>query len=479
MERLKGKSLLLFPADCCVVDIETTGLDPEFCEIIEVAALRIRGGEIAAQFSELIKPSEPIDEFITELTGITNDMLEDAPYLDTVLPAFREFIGSDQIVGHNVHFDINFLYDSSEMLGLSTFSNDFIDTMRIARIVLPELPHHRLRDLTKHYQITNPQAHRAAGDCIATHELLHRLNSDAETKQIDISKRPQKTHCRAKELTAQTDTFDETHPLYKKMCVFTGALSRMTRREAMQLVLNLGGICGDGVTKNTDFLIIGNTEYCSNIRGKKTEKMKKAEDLILKGNDLTIISESVFYDLIQGEDIEDNDNNDSNDNKNYDKLIQAIRELSHKAALNLEMPDGFFELVENQKSHSLWIVEPMTKARAQMVLTVERRGKSGQKYGRLITKKTVLDKIGEIDFFTSNNDSTLSYLDINDLTSDHSIKLWKIICHCAESFTPSERFGCCHLFRECSIARKCLHSDLFYARACWYRKNLENGKIFY
>ena len=78
MERLKGNNLLMFPADCCIIDIETTGLDPEYCEIIEIAALRIRNGEITERFSELVKPSVPLDPFITALTGITNDMMKDA-----------------------------------------------------------------------------------------------------------------------------------------------------------------------------------------------------------------------------------------------------------------------------------------------------------------------------------------------------------------------------------------------------------------
>lgn len=503
MERIKGKSLLLFPADYCIIDIETTGLDPAYCEIIEIAALRIRNGGISAQFSELVKPSEPIDSFITELTGITNDMLKDASPLSDVLPAFRSFVGSDLLVGHNVHFDINFLYDGSEQLCLSRFHNNFIDTMRIARIVLPELPHHRLKDLAGHYQIINPQEHRAEGDCLTTFELLKCLQADAEFKQIDLSQYPLKksnSHkgLRAKDLSAQTSDFDESHPLYRKMCVFTGALSKMKREEAMQLVLDAGGQCGDNVTQKTDYLIVGNTEYCSNMHGSKTSKMKKAEELILKGYDLTIISESVFYDLIEGYSCIDSEcskdepvlsaQDDScasaetageNVSVDYDQLVRLIAEMMNKTAQELNAPDGFFDLVENQKSHSLWIVEPMTRARSQMVLTVEKRGKAGQKYGRISAKKALLDKIKAQHFTVSGSDPMIAYLDMTEIKTKYTDQLRKLIQYSAENFTPSERFGCCHLYRECSATGKCLHSDLFYARACWYRKNLEDGKIFY
>ena len=100
--------------------------------------------------------------------------------------------------------------------------------MRIARIVLPEMKHHRLRDLTELFQIINPHEHRAEGDCVATLELLRSLKREATSKEIDISQYRRKHYSgvRAKDLSAQTDTFDNSHPLFGKMCVFTGALSR-------------------------------------------------------------------------------------------------------------------------------------------------------------------------------------------------------------------------------------------------------------
>lgn len=298
MEREKGKNLLVFPENCCIIDLETTGLDTEYDEIIEVAALRIRNGQITESFSRLVKPASEISEFITELTGITTEMVQDAPTISEVLGDYISFIGNDTVVGHNVNFDINFIYDTAVKLGLPLFQNDYADTMRIARVVLPELQHHRLKDLTKHYQIENLAAHRAAGDCNTTLKLLNALKADATSKAIDLTKF-KKHKLRAADLTAQTDEFDISHPLYGKVCVFTGALNSMQRKDAMQIVLNLGGNCADNVTKKTDFLIIGDTEYCTCVKNGKTGKMKKAEDLILKGNDLTILSEDAFIDLVE------------------------------------------------------------------------------------------------------------------------------------------------------------------------------------
>ena len=134
----KGKAVNALPEDYVALDLETTGLDPEWDSIIEIGMVRVRHGEVAAEYSTLVNPGIEIDEFITELTGITNDMLAAAPALPEVLPAARDFLGDDIILGHNINFDINFIYDNCEYQGLKPISNDYIDTMRISRRVLPE-----------------------------------------------------------------------------------------------------------------------------------------------------------------------------------------------------------------------------------------------------------------------------------------------------------------------------------------------------
>ncbi len=103
----------------------------------------------------------------------------------------------------------------------------------------------------------------------------------------------------AKNIFPQTENFDETHPLYNKTCVFTGVLEKVDRKQAMQIVANLGGICGDSVTSKTNYLILGNNDYCRSIKDGKSSKQKKAEILKLKGNDIEIIPENVFYEMIE------------------------------------------------------------------------------------------------------------------------------------------------------------------------------------
>lgn len=300
----KGNSLLTFPDDFTIIDLETTGLDPTFDEIIEVGAIRVRNGDVTDTFSSLVKPEKEVDAFITEITGITNEMLADAPSISEIFPDFLSFVSNDIIVGHNVNFDINFVYDTNSKLYNQYFSNSFTDTLRLSRRLLPELEHHRLKDLINHFEIDIERQHRSLDDCKATLECYNKLKSLAVEKYdtLDNFYIENKSKCKKRLDLSQIKTavteFDEDNPFFEKVCVFTGVLEKMKRSDAAQLVVDLGGICGNSVTKKTNYLILGNNDYCPTIRDGKSTKQKKAEELKLKGNDIEIISENTFYDML-------------------------------------------------------------------------------------------------------------------------------------------------------------------------------------
>ncbi len=166
MERkFKGQSLFAFPSDYTVVDIETNGLISGVCEIIEVSALKVRNEIIEDSFSTLIKPTEQINWFITRLTGITDEMVENAPDIADVMQNFYGFIGTDILIGHNVNFDVNFLYDNLWLHSGLILDNPFVDTLRLARRALPDLPNHKQTTVAEHYGIATEGAHRALRDC--------------------------------------------------------------------------------------------------------------------------------------------------------------------------------------------------------------------------------------------------------------------------------------------------------------------------
>lgn len=304
-KRNKGNSLLKIPADYTIVDVETTGYDQRFDNIIEVGCIKYRGGEETARYNTLIKPPKNysgnyVDVYIESLTGITNEMLSSAPAFDDVAETLWDFIKGELLVGHNVNFDVNFLYDIFVSFDSALIlNNDFVDTLRIARRVLPELEYHRLEDLDDYFDIGIAH-HRAISDCETTNIVLQKLATIIAERQIDLSppnsEKWGKVDLRA--LSPENDNVVIDSPLYKKVCVFTGTLERYTRVDAAQIVVNLGGLCGNNVTKATNFLIVGDFDYSSGIKGGKSNKLKRAEQLIAKGSDLQILSERVFYDML-------------------------------------------------------------------------------------------------------------------------------------------------------------------------------------
>lgn len=293
----KGKSLLMFPEDYTVIDIETTGYDPKWDEIIELAALRVRGGNVVDSFQTLVRPTHDIDDFIADLTGITNRELLTAPFIAQALPGYLEFIGDDVVVGHNAHFDVNFIYDAAERFCGSTFKNDIVDTMRLARHILPDLSSHSLTSVSNALGVVRQGEHRALVDCETTCSVLDALRKTGYV--FHANSRGYRVHytTKAADITAEAGLAQPDNPLYGKVCVFTGVLS-ITRKDAMQAVANIGGICADSVTKKTNYLILGNNDYCASIKDGKSSKQKRAEELILKGQDLQILSEAVFFEYI-------------------------------------------------------------------------------------------------------------------------------------------------------------------------------------
>lgn len=294
----KGKSRRFFPDTYVMVDLETTGLDPRYDEIIEIAAVKYSEGSETERFQALVKPENKIDEFISSLTGITNNMLRPAQKIDEVLPAFLSFVSNHIIVGHNVNFDVNFIYDYTIDLNLDPFSNDYVDTMRIAKRLYPELANFQLSELASHLQIRDNVAHRALPDCLLTQQCFVKMRESAAALGGIPKASWERFNSMSKMITPEVTEFDSSSPLFGRSFAFTGKLERMTRKEALQVVANAGGICCDGVTVATNYLVLGNNDYCKSIKGGKSAKQKKAEKMKLAGSDITIISEDVFYDML-------------------------------------------------------------------------------------------------------------------------------------------------------------------------------------
>jgi DNA polymerase-3 subunit epsilon len=330
IKRNKGKSLVVIPPEYILIDTETTGLSPEFDDLIEIACIKMNNGQEIGRFHSLIQPTASeeyledmnedeikkisaneiktdedgyqyievyVDSFITSLTGITNEMLETAPVFSSIAKDLWDFIGDSILVGHNINFDINFLYDNLETTLQKELKNNFIDTLRISRMLFPDFPNHKLLTISEKLEVADNQEHRALSDCLLVGGILKKIKSYIASNNIDLfelfkkKKGPDLTLIKGDASLANPD-----NPLYKANCVFTGTLEKMKREKAVKLVANIGGFYQNGINKKTNYLILGNFDYRA--KGGKTNKLKKAEALILKGVDLKIIPEDIFYELV-------------------------------------------------------------------------------------------------------------------------------------------------------------------------------------
>lgn len=149
------------------LDIEVTDLSPALGEIIEIAAIKFEENKIIDRFQTFVNPKTDIPKIIKAITGITEEVVKDAPLLHQVQDDLIKFVGSLPIVGHNISFDLGYL----KVKGID-FSNKSYDTWKLATILLPSLGSHSLESLVSFLKIKNLQSHRAMGDVLATHQLF-------------------------------------------------------------------------------------------------------------------------------------------------------------------------------------------------------------------------------------------------------------------------------------------------------------------
>lgn len=158
----------------CVFDVETTGLSPINDKIIELAAVKIVDGKITESFSSFVNPHIPIQKGTTDLTGIVDADVENAPDISEVLTDFYKFSHSTILVGHNVDFDISFINSEGEPFHI-VFDNKKEDTYRLAMRYVKGLKKYKLSFVAEHFGLVNERAHRALQDTIVTAEIFKRL----------------------------------------------------------------------------------------------------------------------------------------------------------------------------------------------------------------------------------------------------------------------------------------------------------------
>ena len=167
-----------------VFDIETTGLSPNTENITEIGAVLVKGETVLDEFHTFVDPEKHIPEKITELTGITDDMVKGAPGQAEAINAFKQFIGDRIIIAHNAaSFDVNFIQTVGERLGID-FEYEVIDTLPLAQNLLTQLKKHKLDIVAEHYNLGNFNHHRATDDAKMLFEILKCMEKDLEKQGI-------------------------------------------------------------------------------------------------------------------------------------------------------------------------------------------------------------------------------------------------------------------------------------------------------
>ncbi len=221
-------------------DLETTGLSPDKNEIIEIGAVKVDCGKVTDRFIAFVRPNEAISKMVTSITGITNEMVADAPPTQGIIFDFLQFVGDYPIIGHNLMFDYKFTHRYAQKYYMS-FEKEGVDTLAIAKKVLPKLPSRSLENLCRHYGIINPAAHRAYHDALATarlYETLKHYYSEEypglfEAKPLVIRKK------KVQPATPRQKEYLKGLLKYHKI-EFNGDFDALTRSEASRMIDKIG-----------------------------------------------------------------------------------------------------------------------------------------------------------------------------------------------------------------------------------------------
>lgn len=167
-----------------VVDVETTGGNPKSASLTEIGVVIIEDGNITNYYQSLVKPNHSIPPQIESLTGITNEMVQDAPSFESLLPSLQELFEDAVFVAHHVLFDYRFVKEAFKRVGVDYNASKRLCTVRFSRLLFPDLKSYSLRSLCQFFQVYNDQPHRALSDAKATAEILLKLLDKDEQQQF-------------------------------------------------------------------------------------------------------------------------------------------------------------------------------------------------------------------------------------------------------------------------------------------------------
>ena len=292
------------PLDFIVFDIEATGINCQSDEICEIAALKVRDGDVVDTFEQFVYIDGDMPRAAKAVNHISKEMLEDAPHMTAALSAFLGFIGTDAIlVGHNINaYDLPFIERVSGLCGLEFTYSRAVDILPLARRAWPNRGTYSMDSLRTTLELDADGAHRALKDCQDELDVYMAIRGDVAAGKASIAEKKRASagsHAafsskwqrrKAKEFTTDITEFDHGHPIFGKFVVISGNITGHSYDDCMQRVKDLGGEPQDNVTRKTNYLVVGEDHG--------NGKLAKAEEYMAAGQDIRIIGGDEFLGLV-------------------------------------------------------------------------------------------------------------------------------------------------------------------------------------
>tara|TARA_B110000211_G_scaffold205872_1_gene240424 strand:+ start:139 stop:1050 length:912 start_codon:yes stop_codon:yes gene_type:complete len=283
----------------------------------EIGIVKVENFKITDKKSFLIRPKENYFDWMnTEIHGIDEDTVKNEPEFDVIYSKIKDDFENYPIIAHNASFDISVLRRTLDLYDIPYPRTEYTCTYQMAKSSLEGCLSYRLDAISKFLDIKLDH-HRALSDANACAEIAIKLFNDksitdfSQIKDIfkirtgelnDDGYKPSLS-IRNKGYKISDLEYEENlqpeNPFFERNIVFTGTLTSMVRREAQIKVLELGGKCSSGVNNSTNFLIVGEQDYSRYGEGSKSSKMKKADNLLSKGQEIELLSENQFIEMIQ------------------------------------------------------------------------------------------------------------------------------------------------------------------------------------
>ncbi|MEG1515280.1 MAG: exonuclease domain-containing protein [Clostridia bacterium] len=460
--------------DFVSIDFETACPLPG--SICAVGLARVRNGVIVDSCGTLVNPESQFSLVNIGVHGITPEDVECAPTWGEVWPEIKEYIGNDILVAHNAVFDMAMLRSALGNLG-EQCDYTYACTLMMAYAVWPGLECYKLSALCESHGIPLDH-HNAKSDAEACAQLAIIVAEEAHFTDV-----AQLVTCRGSQPAKKKHvSFDEDSlvcdPIFRgKKVRFTGEMYALERQQARAIAKQLGARLPSEIRPDLDYLVVGKKIVSTwNTEG-RDRKVLLAKQLQVDGAKLQIVDEETFLKWITGAEPFINDSPPAKAEPPADVVVQNIKYedlfMRTKAACGEEhLPSVTMNITKGDKAMSVYF------------------------YGRVMLRFVILKKSTQVyvdyKYVDEPDKIAMNYRHIDNTQGN----LWRFaidegfnweafnqlidfLCEEARDSASPEMFGCCNSFIDCSDAKKCLHQNDPEYLGCYYRQNLEAGRIFY